>query len=163
MNHRTRYGGPVNLNFSVEHAFALPRSVMLWGYARAGIFLLSCYAYVEFSRSDQPFLDGPWSFAVVLIAYLGVGWWGWRYKWVRLSESGIRGCPIGSIETQSIAWSEPVLVEKASQPFLKGHTFISRATGSKVFIPLPILRLQAFQRVVEQQAPPDHVLRAAKF
>lgn len=143
----------------MEQAFALPRSVMFRGHARAGIALLGYYAFVLIFRPTRPLFDVLSSFVVTLIFVLGFACWAAQYKYVRLSQSGLRGRPSNSFKTQLITWSEPIWVEPTSQPFLKGNTFISIATGSSIFIPLPILRCPAFQQAVEQQAPPEHVLR----
>lgn len=150
-------------NSSVEQAFTLPRSVILRGYARAGLFLLLYYAFVLLFRPSRPLSDVLTSLGLTLIFALGVSWWGSQYKYVRLSPSGLRGRPSKSFKMQVIGWSEPLWTETTSQPFLKGHTFISISTGSSIFIPLPILRSPAFQQALEQQAPPEHVLRNTKF
>lgn len=148
----------------MEQAFALPRSVMLRAYVRGGIFLFCYYVFVVQFRPARPLSDVLSPFTITLIIFcLGFYWWAGWYKYVRLSDTGFRGCPFGSFKIQSIAWTEPVLVEKTTKLNLNGHTFISRLTGSQVFIPLAILRSQAFQQTVERQAPPEHALRTTKF
>lgn len=137
---------------------------MLRAYIRGGILLISYYVFVVQFRPARPLSEVLSPFTITLIILvLGFYWWAGWYKYVRLSDTGIRGCPFGSFKIQSIAWTEPVLVEKTTKLNLNGYTFISRPTGSQVFIPLAILRSKEFQQTVERQAPPEHVLRITKF
>lgn len=147
----------------MEQAFSLPRSALV----RPAILMLAAvilgFLLAHLLRPYQSLfaLVSSASFPMLLVA-IG-GWYSARYKYVRVSEAGIRGRAGASFKVNAISWGEQLTVKPTSLPGLIGHTFTSSARGVSIFVPLPILQSLEFVAAVAQHAPENHVLRTTEF
>ena len=83
-----------------------------------------------------------------------------RYRYVFLSESGIRGRPISGVRWETVGWNEHLDPKPAKLGILNGRLFSTRS-GSAIFIPQSILEDRAFLETAARFAPAGHPFRRA--
>ena len=146
---------------STEQGFTLPKSsvkkLMGWQVASiaAGLLLYFFLAHDKASPDVLLFVAG----ITLLGSFIGF-WYLSRYKYVYLSNIGIRGRGARDLTWRRFTWAEPLTSKpRPTSNGLKGYTFTASTNGESINIPAAILQSPEFQSFVSTYAPWNHPFR----
>ena len=113
-----------------------------------------------------PAIAGRWSLISIVQSTLTVGaifsaafWLIKRYKWIRLSDTGIHGSSLRGAKV-TIPWCEPISIRRTSYSGLSGIEVKTQSKGAAVFLPLSIATSTAFRAKLAEVAPSGHQLHS---
>lgn len=136
-----------------EVGFTLPADELKRVLIRFGGPMVLGVAIVSVAGAGSPLFGTIF----VLLFCLGLYAIGKRYKYVYVSEEGIRGTTTSASRVR-LQWQDGASIAQTSFNGLDGISVIPAGEKRGLYIPLAIVKSHAFREAVSRYAPAEHVI-----